>query len=68
MGPDRIHYGDLYADIIPDRLDTGLWFYVIQREHTPEILGMGVTISQTTARQAADKSMRLLPSHSSVAA
>ncbi len=60
MDPSRVQHNEFYADILPDRRDSGLWFYVVQRKHSPEVLAMGSALSEESARQIASSTMRSL--------
>lgn len=57
-GGERLAHGDLYADIIPDRVNSNIWFYVVQRQSSPEILALGTCTSADTARTIATRSMK----------
>ncbi len=60
MSAIRIVRGEMYADILVDRRGAGdVWMYVVQREGQPDILAMGSCASETEARDAAWKALRL---------
>jgi hypothetical protein len=51
VSPDRIHLGNLYADILVDRRHGAaeVWHYILQREGSPEILFWGNVPSRDEA-------------------
>jgi len=54
----HLTHGDLYADLVRDRRDRDLWLYVIQREHSADVLAMGSCSSEQAARETATRLMQ----------
>ena len=67
-GVIHLTHGPFYADIIPDRHDRNLWMYVVQREGSADVLGMGACDSERTAREVARNRMRDLAANDNDAA
>ncbi len=57
----RITRGDLFADIIEDRRQPGLFLSVVQREGSPEVLFLGQSQTREEAESAALEFMRDQP-------
>lgn len=53
----RLTQGEFYGDIIPDRLVPDIWFYVVQRRGSPDILALGTCTSAHSARAMAARSL-----------
>jgi hypothetical protein len=58
----RLKHGQFYADIVPDRRArargrTRLWFYVVQRHGSPDILAIGSCASEQEAVDSATEAI-----------
>src|SRR5438067_1447949 len=58
----RLKHGEYYADIVPDhrgrvRGRTRLWFYVVQRHGSPDILAIGSCGSEQEAVDSATEAI-----------
>lgn len=68
MSPIRVTRDDLFADILVDRrAPDDIWFYVVQRQGSPEILAMGTCDSQEKATQLATEVLAQFRSRSAKA-
>ena len=62
----RLKHGEFYADILPDRRGQNcgkrpgrlIWFYVVQRHGSPDILAIGSCASEQEAINSAAEAIR----------
>jgi hypothetical protein len=60
MSAARTHHGPFYTDIVADPHGSGVWFYVVQRTGSADILAIGSCDSEEAARKVATATMKQL--------
>jgi hypothetical protein len=57
----RIRRGQYFADVLKDaRSPSEVWHWIVQREHSNEIVAMGQETSEDEARQCAEQNIAKL--------